>query len=81
MHMQQAMSSRSVHDGEAKADKISSKVVIVYSAEPLPRGDPRDVNEVLEKRSKEAEAMAVNLGGRAMRHTSLLDSIAAHHFE
>lgn len=55
--------------------------VFVHSAEPPATTDSGDFNEILKQRSAEGEAWARDIGGRVISHTSLLDSIAACHFD
>ena len=57
------------------------KVIIVFSSEPPLGDDSRDVEEVLKQRTADAEALAADVCGQAIRHTTLLDNIAACHFE
>lgn len=76
MHMR-----RTVLDVQGNGAETSPKVSIVYSTEPLPEADSRYSDEVLNQRTEVAEALAADVGGRAIQHTSLLDSIAACQFQ
>ncbi|XP_020259871.1 BRCA1-associated RING domain protein 1-like isoform X2 [Asparagus officinalis] len=55
--------------------------VFVHSAEPPATTESGDFNDVLKQRSAEGEAWARDIGGHVLSHTSLLDSVAACHFD